>query len=112
VQEFHGEHLLRAVVLDEPDEDVSVKAQALELYDDGVVLRWALSGGYDESAEDRDSPWPKLEDDVGTTYRTLGGHGGGNPRYSGEWWIVPAVPVEAIRLEILGFEYSITASLD
>jgi hypothetical protein len=111
VREFRGEHLQRAIVLDEPEDSVSIKAQSLELFEDGVVLRWVVPGGYDEGAEERDTRWPKLQDDVGTKYRTLGGHGGGNPRYSGQWWIVPAVPANATRLEVLGYEYPATASL-
>jgi hypothetical protein len=111
VREFRGEHLQRAIVLAEPEDSVSVKAQSLELFEDGVVLRWVLPGGYDEGAEGRETPWPALQDDVGTKYRTLGGQGGGNPRCSGQWWIVPAVPDNATRLEVLGYEYLATTSL-
>lgn len=111
MDEFHGEKLLRAIVLKEPAVAVSVKAESVELYVDGVVLRWALPGRYEEAREEHAHVWPKLQDDVGTKNVNRGGHSGGSLRYGGEWWFVPEVPGDAARLEVRGFDYEITVPL-
>jgi hypothetical protein len=116
MQEFFGEHLRRAIVLDEPAEPVRLKIQALNLYEDGVIARWVYPGPNAKAAYKDESLQPfgrglRLQDDTGTRYIAKGGHAGGAERLSGETVFVPAVPSEATSLQVLAPEYSITTAL-
>jgi hypothetical protein len=117
MDKFFGERLLRVIVIEEPPEDVPVKVQAVELYDDGVGVRWMIPGpspdwSYD-SDPDTDYHWPdlRLRDDIGTRFVSRTGHGGGGDSYRGEMNFTPAVPEGASTLEVLGVAYPIEIPL-
>jgi hypothetical protein len=117
VDKFFGDRLLQVIVIEEPPEHVPVKVQAVELYDDGVGVRWMFPGpspdwSYD-SDEDTDDHWPqlRLRDDVDTHYVPRTGHGGGGDSYRGETNFTPAVPEDASTLEVLGVAYAIRIPL-
>jgi hypothetical protein len=117
VDTFYGERLLRVILIDEPPQRVPVKVQAIELYDDGVGVRWMIPGpspdwSYDTD-EDTDDHWPhlRLRDDIGTRFVPRTGHGGGGDSYRGEMNFTPAVPKDASALEVLGLAYPIEVPL-
>jgi hypothetical protein len=117
MDEFHGERLLRVIIVEEPTDPVPLKVQAVELYDDGVGVRWMIAGpspewSYD-SGTDTDDHWPhfRLRDDLGTRFVPRTGHGGGGDSYRGEMNFTPRVPEDASSLEVLGLDYPIELSL-
>lgn len=114
-KEFLGEHLERVIVLEEPKVPVPVKAQAVRLYDDGVVVQWMFPGpnpewAYEDDADEH-SPEIELRDDLSTEYRASTGSSGGDGSFRGEKGFAPAVPGEAATLEILGLPYELQVSL-
>jgi hypothetical protein len=113
---FLGERLLRIIVLEEPKGPIEVKAQALHLFDDGVMVQWMIPGPLPDWAYEIDAdehrPDLELHDDRGTVYRDAhGGSSGGDDSFRGETAFVPAVPDDATALEIRGLPYAVKASL-
>ena len=86
---------LREVLIGPDAELGGLRVGCVELYDDGVVVRWS-------SVEpDAFGVEVMLSDDVGTDYESLGrGAGGGGPRCRtrGEMTFAPAAPAEATCL--------------
>jgi hypothetical protein len=105
---------LRRVVLAEPQTGEAIRILALELYDDGFAVRWALPSGPGsgpETAEEAGlNPYGlmslTLHDDLGTSYEQVsmfsGSVGGGVGGASGGvTFYAPAIPDEATSLEVL-----------
>jgi hypothetical protein len=103
-------NLLRVVVA-EPQSGQAIRILALEIYDDGFAIRWALPSG--------PGPMPaspeagglnpsgfiplRLRDDAGTRYYYAGMFGGTTPGAAGGGisFYTPAIPDEASLLEVL-----------
>jgi hypothetical protein len=92
-----------------PQRDEDIRILALELYDDGFIIRYALPHGLGEGpktpAEASLNPMGlaslSVRDDVGTAYAIVGGGAGGAPAAHGMTRYAPAVPVEASWLDVL-----------
>jgi hypothetical protein len=102
---------LRRVVVAEPQTGEAIRILALEIYDDGFAIRWALPSrpapmpASPEAAGLNPSgfiPLP-LRDDVGTSYYYAGMLGGSIPVAAGGGisFYTPAIPDEASWLEVL-----------
>jgi hypothetical protein len=102
---------LRRVVVAEPQTGEAIRILALEMYDDGFAIRWALpsrSGPILASPEGA-APNPTglmslpVRDDVGTRYYYAGMLGGSIPVAAGGGisFYTPAIPGEASWLEVL-----------
>ena len=105
---MHGEVLRHVLIVRPPHPSRAAVAQAVELYEDGVIVRWMIPGPVpdwafgDEDPSER-LPGFSLTDDVGTSYRPAGGSsGGGDGGYRGEDRFVPAVPESAAQLQLHG----------
>jgi hypothetical protein len=114
---FLGEYLHRIIVLEEPNDPVEVKAQAVQLYDDGVMIQWMFPGASPDWAYeiDADEHRPELElrDDLGTQYNDAhSGSSGGDASFRGETAFVPAIPKATTSLEILGLPYPLSVDLN
>ena len=85
---------LRGVLLGPAEEVAGMRVVDLELYDDGVVVRW--------TALEDDEPALDLADDIGTSYEFMGGDwgSGSGSRVRGEAEFTPAVPKRASRLRL------------
>lgn len=98
-------------VLPEPSDDPAVKVQSVELYEDGVIVRWRSHHDAPRVGEDpedaffkRVNEWTadsQLVDDAGTDYEFLGGHGSGVGWWRGEITYTPGVPPAATFLEFI-----------
>jgi hypothetical protein len=115
---FRGEHLLRVVVLDDTARLRHVRVQAVELYEDGVVVRWRLCGSSpvlwpNALAPTEDAPELSLVDDVGTRYTLVGtASGGDRETYRGESEFVPRAAPVARQLRVLGLGDAVAVRLD
>jgi hypothetical protein len=96
---FVGEHLLRVEIL--PRHDGPVKLLAAELFEDGIVIRWArrsfprLAPGEPEPAFGPTDGF-RVGDDVGTRYEVVaGGVSAAGDGYQGMSAFIPAVPSTA-----------------
>jgi hypothetical protein len=96
------ERELRRVLLGPSEETGGFRVTSVELYSQGVVVRWSARGGEVGGAEPE--PDLVLSDDMGTVYEPTGGGsaGGGSELTRGEAEFVPAVPDEASRLVVRG----------
>lgn len=102
---------LRRVVVAEPQAGEAIRILALEIYDDGFAIRWALPSGpgpmpaSPEAARLNPSGLMSLpvRDDVGTTYYYAGMLGGAIPVAAGGGisFYTPVIPGEASWLEVL-----------
>jgi hypothetical protein len=102
---------LKRVVVAEPQTGEAIRILALEIYDDGFAIRWALPGRPEpmsaspETAALNPSGLMSLpvRDDVGTTYYYAGMLGGTIPVAAGGGisFYTPAIPDEASWLEVL-----------
>ena len=94
---------LRHVLVGPAEEVSGTRVVTLELYDDGVVVRW--------TALEDDEPALELSDDAGTAYEfTSGGwSSGGKSRVRGENAFTPAVPEGAstLRLALEGRDFEL-----
>jgi hypothetical protein len=94
---------LRRVVIG-PFEPVDrLRLVSVELYADGVALRWNLKTVPGRDLEDQ-LPEFELHDDLGTSYALRRRRGGGDLVIRGETYFSPAVPDEATRLEAIAGE--------
>lgn len=107
---FLGTHLRRVIVVDEEGQTGEWRIQAIDLFDDGVIVRWLRRDGAPAEVPTGDEPmtdWPRhpsfaLHDDVGTDFVRHRGHGrGGGPTWRGETTFAPSVPGSARALTIL-----------
>jgi hypothetical protein len=97
------------IIQAEPQRDDDIRILALELYNDGFIIRYVLPRGVGESpktpAEATLNPMGlaslSVRDDVGTAYAIVGGGAGGAPAAHGMTRYVPAVPGEASWLEVM-----------
>jgi hypothetical protein len=104
---------LRRVVLAEPQTGEAIRILALELYEDGFAIRWALPSGPGpgpQTAEEAGlNPFGlmslTLRDDLGTHYEHAamfsGSLGGPTSTNGGISYFTPAIPDEATSLEVL-----------
>jgi hypothetical protein len=102
---------LRRVVVAEPQTGEAIRVLALEIYDDGFAIRWALPSGpgprpaSPEAAALNPSGFIPLavRDDVGTDYYYAGMLGGTIPVAAGGGisFYTPAIPDEASWLEVV-----------
>jgi hypothetical protein len=85
---------LRGVLLGPAEEVAGMRVVDLELYDDGVVVRW--------TALENNEPALDLADDIGTSYEFTGGEwgSGSGSRVRGESEFTPAAPKRASRLRL------------
>ena len=124
---------LRRVVLGPPERHGGVRVTSVELYEDGVAIRWHMvrlapgeSGAVPslpdevegvDAARRAQEPYFSVYDDIGTRYRfQSGGGGGGNGRFSdrvrkGTQTFTPAVPAQASTLWALQSEYRFEVAL-
>jgi hypothetical protein len=97
------------IIQAEPQRDDDIRILALELYNDGFIIRYVLPRGLGEGprtpAEATLNPMGlaslSVRDDVGTAYAIVGGGAGGAPAAHGMTRYVPAVPGEASWLEVM-----------
>jgi hypothetical protein len=97
---------LRRVLVAPPQSDDEIRILALELYDDGFIIRHALPGGKGEmpvtAKEAGLNPMGlmslTLRDDLGTQYERVGMMTGGHHGFA---MYRPAIPAGAKRLEVL-----------
>jgi hypothetical protein len=81
----------------------TVRVLTVEMYEDGLVVRYVVPDFELPVGGDLDKPWEvvdvAVEDDAGTEYEWAGEGGGshGGP-FRGEVWFTPAVPGDARRL--------------
>jgi hypothetical protein len=118
---MRGEFVRRVLVVPEPEHGVLAKVQLVELYEDGVIVRWAMTADRPsreaQGAKDEDggmSSWGQnltLHDNMGTDYKSEGWGGTGSIRWRGQHAFHPAVPATATVLEIRGAEYPIELRL-
>ena len=112
----HGEAeflSLRRVVVAEPQTGEATRILALEIYDDGSAIRWALPGGGGPLPASPEAAGPGLNpsgfiplllrDDVGTLYYYAGMLGGTAHGAAGVGisFYTPAIPDKASWLEVL-----------
>jgi hypothetical protein len=134
--EFHGEEFRHALAV-QPQRGAPVQVLAVELYGDGLVVRFtydspvmaqaAIPLHFYEIAR-VDAPLDKLlaeaeeeegtlepnvsvTDDVGTTYRHAGGSRGGMEVAHGETSFTPAVPPTATRLVVSSYAGTVEVDL-
>ena len=110
-ERLRGEYLRRVFVIPEPDDNPAVKVQSVELYEDGVIVRWRSHHDAPRVGEDTEDAFFKkvhawtsecrLVDDAGTEYEVLGGHGSGTGWWRGEITYIPGVPEEATYLDFI-----------
>ena len=104
---FEGLKLNRVLI--GPDQaDLEVRVLAVELYEDGLIVRFALLGGLnmpetpEEAALRPQGPMNfGVADDLGTQYMSAGSHSGGGKVTRGDAQFIPAVPEGASRLTVL-----------
>lgn len=97
---------LQRVLVAPPQSDDQIRILALELYDDGFIIRHALPSGIGEmpaTAEEAGlNPMGlmslTLRDDLGTHYELVGMTTGGHHGFA---MYRPAIPARAKRLEVL-----------
>ena len=102
--------LLRVVLpADEPRPDQDLRLLAVEIFEDGVMVRYAKRGGTagpespEEAALMRNGV--TLSDDVGTRYEVRGGSAAGDDQVAhGLWAYAPPPPPEARRLTALTWQ--------
>jgi hypothetical protein len=104
---FSGREL-RQVFLGPAEEHAGFRITSVELYDDGILVRWSqLQPDGPRAALDREAFFSELDDelvvtdDAGTRYEDMGGGfggGGRRQRIRGESELTPAVPGSATRL--------------
>ncbi len=102
---FRGVNLQRVVVAPRAPDSPGLRLLAAELYDDGVVLRWAFvapasPGGAPASGEYRPPEAYSLWDDVETAYDPQGGGWIPGHHLRGDTAFVPAVPENATKLYV------------
>ena len=79
---------------------------AVEIYEDGLAIRWHRGDG-----DDRDLPPPlELTDSAGTTYASAGSGWAGNASIRGETTFVPAPPPDAGDLVIRHRDASVSVA--
>lgn len=91
---------LHGVLLGPRDEADGVRITSLELYSDGVVVRWSARRGTVGGDALGPEPHLALSDDTGTAYEETGGGSGsgGSELTRGASEFVPGVPEAATRL--------------
>jgi hypothetical protein len=122
VDSFTGLNLRRVLVAPKGFNHEDVKVLAIELYDDGLIVRWVCPGlelpvpdfadSDTATVETFDLPSFEVRDDVGTRYRIEGASGGdavGAVR--GESVYVPAIPAEARKLTVVTGARSVELNL-
>ncbi len=102
---------LKRVVLAEPQTGEAIRILALEIYEDGFAIRWALPGGPGPTPASPDAAGLnpsgfiplKLRDDVGTRYYYEGMFGGTTPGAAGGGisFFSPVIPDRASWVEVL-----------
>jgi hypothetical protein len=94
------------VLLAPPQSDDEIRILALELYDDGFIIRHALPSGMGEPAATAEEAGLNpmglmsltLRDDLGTQYELVGMTSGSHHGFS---MYRPAIPPHAKQLEVL-----------
>src|SRR5580698_2455531 len=90
--DFRGDKLERVLIQTEHWPHDSLFIQAVELYADGVVVRWWGKPGWSRKPVESRVRFA-LSDDAGTSYRMVSGGSRENGRVArGEVCFVPAVP--------------------
>jgi hypothetical protein len=99
--------LLRVLIAPSQTDD-EVRVLALEIYEDGFIIRWALPAGMQppESGEEAAmNPMGltslTLRDDLGTSYEMVGMTGGGGRATQGFTLFTPPIPSRATWLDVL-----------
>jgi hypothetical protein len=109
---MHGNHLIRVLPVAKDSGDGRVQLLAVEMYDDGLILRWMRRSDVAPVQADGDEREPLLgeangfivTDDAGTIYRFGRGHAEfgrnnvGRGSYHGITQFDPAVPSSATKL--------------
>jgi hypothetical protein len=101
---------LRAVLIAPPEAaDGTTRLQSVELYEDGLIVRWvALDYNYENAHAGGDvlDPDIRVTDDVGTEYEWVGGSASANMvGCRGESEFMPATPSEATALTVAAGEW-------
>jgi hypothetical protein len=104
MSECHGLRLSRVIRVD-PQEDSDVRVLAVELFEDGLGIRYALPSGI-RSPEGPDEPFVydasfSVSDDAGTQYTWQGGGASGHPVAHGVAMFTPPVPESAQSLTVV-----------
>lgn len=110
---FRGDHLRSVLLVADRDAEADLKVQSLELYDDGVVLRWMRPERWwmrmPDSLVGDDNEFPNfsLSDDQGTDYEAQGGGASGGLTLRGESVFMPGVPDETRVLMVTAQGWSV-----
>jgi hypothetical protein len=104
-----GEDLVRTILIN--TELASARLISIDLFRDGLILRWAAELERDDDPDD----W-SLEDDTGTSFEFVGGSASARDRHRarGESRYIPALPSHArsllVRHEMYGtYDVAVTA---
>jgi hypothetical protein len=115
-REFCGFELLRVIVVRQDPERADLRIQTVELYADGVTVRWvrlAPEGRRQDRQSSIDRSPFTLVDDLGTAYRLVSGQSGGaEASERGHWDYMPQVPTQATSLTIAATDWSLPIQLD
>lgn len=109
---FRGDHLRTVLRVADQDTEADLKVQSLELYDDGVVLRWMRPERWMRMpdslvGDDNEFPDFSLSDDQGTDYEAQGGGASGGLTLRGESVFMPGVPDETLVLMVTAKGWSV-----
>jgi hypothetical protein len=101
-EEFVGIELRRVVpVTMQPPPDSALKLLTVEMYEDGVIVRYAFPNTEEARAIMKGAWHFEMTDDLGTLYWPLGGGASGVGKSAhGSRVFTPAVPADARRLLI------------
>lgn len=92
---MRGQHLEQVILVREACESRGARAQSVEIYEDGVIVRWVypdVPGWAFDDDHDPEHPDFELSDDRGTQYVRVETMVGGQAAYRGEDHYVPRVP--------------------